>query len=62
MVYLQQHLLLGVQVHQLVLLQDFLLSHYLQCIDLLLASEFDQLHPAEGAIAQRGEYFQVVAF
>lgn len=58
---LEEHLLLRVQVHQLVLLQNLLLPHDLQRVDLVPAAELDQLHPAEGAVAESGEHFEVVA-
>ena len=58
---LQQHLLLRVQVHQLVLLQNLLLPHDLERVDLVPAAELDQLDPAEGAVAESGQHFQVVA-
>lgn len=58
---LEQHLLLGVKVHELVLLEDLLFAHDLEGIDFLAAAELDQLDPAEGAVAERGEHFQVVA-
>jgi hypothetical protein len=56
----QEDFLLGVQVHELVLLKDLLLAHDLESVDLIAAPKLDQFDPAEGAVAQRREHFQVV--
>lgn len=58
---LQQHFLLRVKVHQLVLLEYLLLAHDLEGVYFFPPAELDQLDPAEGAVAQRGQHFQVVA-
>lgn len=50
----QQHLLLRMQMHQLILLKNFLLAHDLESVNFTLTSEFDELDPAKGAITQSG--------
>lgn len=59
--HLQEGLLLGVQVHELVLLEYLLFAHDLEGVDLGLAPELDQLDPPKGAVAQGGEDLEVVA-
>ena len=49
-------------MHQLILLKDFLFPHNFECIYLWLSSEFDELDSSEGAVAESGKDFKVVAF
>lgn len=49
-------------MHELVLLENFLLAHDLEGVHLVPSAELDEFDPAESAVAERGEYFQVVAF
>ena len=58
---LEEGLLLGVEVHELVLLEDLLLAHDLEGVDLGLPPELDQLDPPEGAVAEGGQHLEVVA-
>lgn len=57
MVDIQQNFFFGVEVHQLILFQDFLFAHDFEGIDVVLASELDQFDSSEGAVAEGGEYF-----
>ena len=58
----KQGFLLGVQVHELVLLEDLLLAHDFECIDFWFSSELDELDSPEGAVAEGSEDLEVVAF
>lgn len=61
MIYFKQYFFLGVKMHELILLKNFLLPHNFQCIDFLFAPKFNELDSSESAIAKSGEYFQIIS-
>ena len=60
MIDIKQNLLLGVKMHELVLLKYFLLPHDFEGVDLSLALEADEFDPAEGAVAEGADHLQVI--
>lgn len=58
---LEEDLFFGVEMHELVLLKNFLLSHDFESVDIIFASKLNEFNPSEGTVAESCKYLEIVS-
>lgn len=60
-IYFEEDLFLGVEMHELILLKYFLFSHDFEGVDIIFASKLNEFNPPEGTVPESCEYLEIVS-